>query len=107
MGDYDALADLLESIGHFLNRLEIYTEIPRTDAMDDMIVKILVELLSILALATKEIRRGGKFSESVVGEGICYLIREMQKNLLRSFLARRKWRRWSKDWIDSRKMRLD
>jgi hypothetical protein len=68
--------------------------------MDDMIVKILVELLSILALATKEIRPGGKFSESVVGEGIYYLIREMQKNLLRSFLARRKWRQWSRDWID-------
>ena len=68
MGDYDALADLLESIGHFLSRLEIYTEIPPTDAMNDMIVKILVELLSTLALATKEIKRG-RFSESVVGEG--------------------------------------
>jgi hypothetical protein len=67
--------------------------------MDGMIVKILVELLSTLALATKEIKRG-RFSESVVGEGIYYLIREMQKNLLRSFLARRKWRQWSRDWID-------
>ena len=55
MGDYDALADLLESIGHFLNRLEIYTDIPCTEAMDGMIVKILVELLSTLMLATKEI----------------------------------------------------
>ncbi len=99
MDDYDALADLLESIGHFLSRLEIYTEIPPTDAMNDMIVKILVELLSTLALATKEIKRG-RFSESVVGEGMYYLIREMQKNLLRSFLARRKWRRWSRGWID-------
>ena len=106
MDDYDVLADLLESIGHFLNRLEIYTKIPPTDAMDVMIVKILVELLSTLALATKEINRG-KFSESVVGEGIYYLIREMQKNLFGSFLARRKWRRWSRDWIGSRKMRLD
>ncbi|SRR5216684_8960838 len=105
MDDYDVLADLLESIGHFLNRLEIYTEIPPTDAMSDIIVKILVELLSTLALATKEMKRG-KLSESVVGERIYYLIREMQKNLLGSFLARRKWRRWPKDWTDSRKMRL-
>ncbi len=80
---------MLESIGHFLNRLEIYTEISPTDAMNDMVVKILVELLSTLALATKEIKQG-KLSESVVGEGIYYLIREMQKNLVGSFLARRK-----------------
>jgi hypothetical protein len=99
MDDYDALADLLESIAHFLNRLQIYTEIPPTDAMNDMIVKILVELLSTLALVTKEIKRG-KFSESAIGEGMHYLIREMQKNLLRIFLARRKWRRWSRGWID-------
>jgi hypothetical protein len=57
--------------------------------MNNMIVKILVELLSTLALATKEIKQG-KFSESVVGEGIHYLICEMQKNLFGSFLARRK-----------------
>jgi hypothetical protein len=66
MDDYDALADLLESIGHFLNRLKIYTEIPPTNAMNDMVVKILVELLSTLALTTKEIKQG-RFSESVVG----------------------------------------
>ncbi len=80
---------MLESIGHFLDRLKIYTEISPTDAMNDMVVKILVELLSTLALATKEIKQG-KLSESVVGEGIYYLIREMQKNLVGSFLARRK-----------------
>jgi hypothetical protein len=101
MDYYDVLADLLESIGHFLNRLKIYTEVPPTDAMNDMIVKILVELLSTLALATKEIKRG-IFSEFVVGERIYYLIHEMQKNLFGSFSARRKWRRWSRDWIGSR-----
>jgi hypothetical protein len=60
---------LFESIGHFLNRLEIYTEIPPTEAMNEMIVKILVELLSTLALTTKEIKQG-RLSESIVGEGI-------------------------------------
>ena len=73
--DYSALADLLESIGHFLNRLEIYTEIPPTETMNGMIVKILVELLSTLALTTKETRQG-KLSESVVGEGNYYLTYE-------------------------------
>jgi hypothetical protein len=63
---------LLESIGHFLNRIEIYTEISSTEALDEMIVKILVELLSTLALTTKETKQG-KLSESIVGEGIYYL----------------------------------
>jgi hypothetical protein len=67
--DQSALADLLESIGHFLNRLEIYTEIPPTKAMNEMVVKILVELLYTLASATKETKQG-KLSESIVGEGI-------------------------------------
>ena len=73
--DYNALADLLESIGHFLNRLEIYTEIPPTEALNEMIVKILVELLSTLALTTKETKQG-KLSEFIVGEGIYYLTYE-------------------------------
>ena len=73
--DYSALADLLESIRHFLNRLEIYTEIPPTEAMNEMIVKILVELLSTLALTTKETKQG-KLSESIVGEEIYYLTYE-------------------------------
>jgi hypothetical protein len=55
---YDALVDLFESIEHFLNRLEIYTKIPPTVAITEIIVKILVELLSTLALATKQIQQG-------------------------------------------------
>jgi hypothetical protein len=73
--DYSALADLLESIGHFLNRLDIYTEIPPTEAMNEIIIKILVELLSTLALTTKETKQG-KLSESIVGEGIYSLTYE-------------------------------
>jgi hypothetical protein len=66
---------LFESIGHFLGRLEIYIEIPLTEAMNEMIVDILVELLSTLALTTKEMKKG-KLSESIVGEGIYYLTYE-------------------------------
>jgi hypothetical protein len=55
---YDGLVDLLQSIEHFLNRLDIYTKVPPSAGMTEMIVKILVELLSILALATKQIRQG-------------------------------------------------
>ena len=66
---------MLESLGHFLNRLKIYTEIPPTEAMNEMTVKILVELLSTLALTTKETKQG-KLSESVADERIYYLIYE-------------------------------
>jgi hypothetical protein len=40
--------------------------------MNEMIVKILVELLSTLALTAKEIQRG-RLSESIIGSGIYYL----------------------------------
>ena len=55
---YDALVNLLESIEHFLNRLDIYTKIPPTIDMTEMVVKILTELLSALALVTKQSKEG-------------------------------------------------
>jgi len=60
---YDALVDLFESIGSFLSRLEIYTKIPLTEAMTDIVIKIMVEVLSTLALATKQVNQG-RLSES-------------------------------------------
>jgi hypothetical protein len=72
LDDYDTLADLLESVEHFLNRLDIYTKIPPTVSMTEIIIKILVELLSTLALATKQLQQG-KLSESVLGEILNYL----------------------------------
>jgi len=55
---YDELADLLESIEHLLKPLDIYARIPLTPAMDGIVVKIVVELLSTLALTTKELKQG-------------------------------------------------
>jgi ribosomal protein S8 len=54
----EALADLFERIENFFKRLESYTEVPPTDAMTDMIVKIMVEVLNIFAIATKEMKQG-------------------------------------------------
>ena len=56
--DFDALADFLESIELFLKRLDIYTNVPPTPAMTEILVKIMVELLSTLALVTTQIRQG-------------------------------------------------
>ena len=64
---YDALVDMLEAIEHFLKRLDIYTEIPSTPEMDEIIVKIMVELLSTLGLATKELEQG-RSSESCLAD---------------------------------------
>ena len=40
----------------FLRRLEIYTDVPATKEMMEIIVQILVEVLSILGIATKKIK---------------------------------------------------
>jgi len=42
----------------FLKRLDVIATIPPTNAMSEVIVKILVELLSTLALATKQALQG-------------------------------------------------
>lgn len=60
---YDALADLFECVANFLKRLHIYTEkIPLSSTMSDMMIKIMAEVLSVLALATKQINQG-RFSK--------------------------------------------
>jgi hypothetical protein len=63
---------VFESVDHFLNRLDIYTKIPPTVAMTEMVVKILMEFLSTLALATEQIK-GGKPSKTVFREVLYYL----------------------------------
>ena len=40
----------------FFGRLEIYTGVPATDEMMGIIVQILVEVLSILGIATKKVK---------------------------------------------------
>jgi hypothetical protein len=62
---YDALIELFECVGCFLKRLEIYSNIPSSDLMNEIIVKIMVELLSVLALATEQIKNG-LFSQCIL-----------------------------------------
>jgi len=45
-------------LGSFVKRLDVYTKIDLSLMMVDMIVKIMAELLSVLALATKQIAQG-------------------------------------------------
>ena len=63
-GSQDKFIELFNRIGHFFHRLEIYTGITPTTAMTDIIIEIMVEVLTILAIATKEAKRG-RLSELV------------------------------------------
>jgi hypothetical protein len=52
-------------LGSFLKRLEIYTAIPPNTILTEVIVKIMLEILSVLALALKQIKQG-RFSEYTI-----------------------------------------
>ena len=52
------LVDLLESIELLLKHLNIYAKIPPTTVVTGIVVKTLVELLTILALAIRLIKQG-------------------------------------------------
>jgi archaellum component FlaC len=54
----DTLVDIFERIESFFRRLEVYTEVTPTTEMTDTIVQIMVEVLSILGIAMKEIKQG-------------------------------------------------
>ena len=61
----DALVDIFGRIENFFRRLEEYIEVPTTEAMKDIIVKIMVEVLGIFAIVTKEMKQG-RASESIL-----------------------------------------
>ena len=54
----DILMDMFERIETFFRRLEVYIDVPPTTEMMDTIILIMVEILSILGVATKEIGQG-------------------------------------------------
>ena len=42
----------------FFRRIEVYTRVSPTTEMMDILIQIMVEVLSILGIATKEIKQG-------------------------------------------------
>ena len=84
------LIDIFVRIEGFFMRLEAYTEVRPTAVMTYVIVKIMTEVLSILAIATKEIKQG-RSSESIDIHKLVFAYL-FQKPSSRSFLARRKLR---------------
>jgi hypothetical protein len=51
------LIDLFERIESFFKRLESYTKVKPSEEMTDMMVEIVVEVLSVLAIVTVEIKQ--------------------------------------------------
>jgi Na+/phosphate symporter len=80
------LIDIFVRIEGFFKRLESYTAVPPTAAMTDVIVKIMIEILSILAIATKEIRQGRSSEYTALQYIICsrltFFLEKFVKKLL-------------------------
>jgi hypothetical protein len=53
-----AIIHIFERIETVFRRIETYIELPPTTEMIDIIVKVMAEVLLILALVTKEIKQG-------------------------------------------------
>ena len=54
----DTLLDVFERIDMCFRRLEMYTEVSLTTEITGVIIEIMAEVLSILGIATKEIKQG-------------------------------------------------
>ena len=68
---HDVLAEMLESIEHLFDRLRIYAETSHSmPAVDAIVVKLIVELITTLALVSRKLerRRSREFSL------ICYML---------------------------------
>ena len=66
----DALIIIFEQMENFFKPLEEYAEVPTTEAVKDIMVKSMVELLEIFANMTKEIKRRRASELSLM---ICFL----------------------------------
>jgi len=72
------LIDIFARIDNFFKRLKLYMEVRQIAPMTDAIVTIMTEVLSIFAIATKEIKQG-RLSESIdIHKFLTYVL---QKNL--------------------------
>ena len=69
---FDAFADILESIEHFLHCLRMYTVIYRSmPAVGDIVVESMVDLISRLAQVTRRLKKR-RLGESFLASMLCY-----------------------------------
>ena len=79
---HDALVELFEHIESFFKRLGVYTQVSLTVGMAEVFVKIVAEVLTILSIATKEVKRkrASEFLRDVVSS--------IRQSLLSSYSVR-------------------
>ena len=79
---HDALVELFEHIKSFFKRLGVYTQVSLTVGMAEVFVKIVAEVLTILSIATKEVKRkrASEFLRDVVSS--------IRQSLLSSYSVR-------------------
>ena len=76
---------MLESMEHFISRLRIYAETPHAmSAVDEIVIKLMVELISTLALVTQKLKKR-RLRESVLANVLFYSTRcsQMGKEFFR------------------------
>ncbi|KAI0266185.1 hypothetical protein BC834DRAFT_145600 [Gloeopeniophorella convolvens] len=56
--NYDSLVELFDTMSRFLERVKVYTLMEQTPPVTEIIVEMMIGLLDILGLATKEIKQG-------------------------------------------------
>ncbi|KAH8987465.1 hypothetical protein EDB92DRAFT_1948568 [Lactarius akahatsu] len=68
---YDALVGLFEPLESFLKPVQILSEMPKTASTAGVILKIMVEVLSVLSIATKQVEQGElkSLAEKLFGSG--------------------------------------
>ena len=54
---HDALVELFERIESFFTRLGVHTQVSLTPEMKEVFVNVVSEVLCILSIATKEVKR--------------------------------------------------
>ena len=74
---FNTLVDWLESIENYIDRLDIYTNTTLSPAMVKIVVKIMEELISTLALVTIELKER-KRGEVILADVLPYSTRRRQ-----------------------------
>src|SRR5229473_3078587 len=83
----DNLIDVLERMENFFQRLEVYTRVSPPHEMIDIIVKIMVEVLSILGIATKEMKQG-RISVSFLYNRLLLISEKLSEKFLRKLIGK-------------------
>jgi len=98
---YDTLVDIFECIENFLSRLKVYMEIKPTPAMIETMLKIIVEMLAVLALATKQMSQGRLSTSCSLYPDSNRWFDSSQKNLQESYWERKTSNQFFSVSIDS------